>query len=71
LRTDRVHRFPASRFVTIGRNVPRAEAGWGQHGIDLDISAIPKYATKWHDGQFAHGGYVRDADAASNAKKMH
>jgi hypothetical protein len=57
--------------VTIGRNVPRAEAGWGQHGIDLDISAIPKYATKWHDGQFAHGGYVRDADAGIKCTKMH
>jgi hypothetical protein len=22
------HRFPASRIVTIGRNVPLAEAGW-------------------------------------------
>jgi hypothetical protein len=38
-----VHRIPASRFVTIGRNVPRVEAGCAEHAIDLVISAIPKW----------------------------
>jgi hypothetical protein len=30
-----VHRIPASRFVTIGRNAPLSEAGWREEATDL------------------------------------
>jgi len=35
LASQRVHRIPASRFVTIGRNAPLDEAGWFLHTPDL------------------------------------
>ena len=33
-------------FVTIGRNVPRGEAGWREYISDSPISTIRKRATK-------------------------
>jgi hypothetical protein len=34
------HRFPASRIVTIGRNVPLAEAGWRHQITNSDKAKV-------------------------------
>jgi len=58
-RAIRVHRIPAPRFVTIGRNVPLHRGGMRETIVVICPTAQAKRcATDWHDGQIA--------DVASN-----
>jgi hypothetical protein len=51
-----VHRIPASRIVTIGRNVPLHRGGMRERiGLICPTPQARTRATDWHDGQFAHG----------------
>jgi hypothetical protein len=59
-RALRVHRIPASRNVTIGRNVPLHRGGMAESIVV--ICPTPQAgtpATDWHDGQFAHGAHAK------------
>jgi len=52
LRSIRGHRIPASRFVTIGRNVPLHRGGMRENVLVICPTAQAKRsATDWHDGQ--------------------
>jgi hypothetical protein len=55
----RVHRIPAPRIVTIGRNVPLHRGG--MRGSIVLICPTPQalmHAADWHDGQFSHGAHA-------------
>jgi hypothetical protein len=55
-RAIRVHRIPASRIVTIGRNVPLHRGGMRERIVLICPTPQARTrATDWHDGQFAHG----------------
>ena len=57
-----VHRIPAPRIVTIGRNVPLHRGGMRESIVVIcptEQAHIP--ATDWHDGQFAHGAHAEIA----------
>jgi hypothetical protein len=56
-RALRVHRIPASRFVTIGRSVPLHRGGMRESMVLIcPTRQARRPATDWHDGQFVHGG---------------
>jgi hypothetical protein len=59
----RVHRIPASRFVTIAHTPLQAEAGCPRR-CPTEQARLP--AADWHDGQFAHGPYAGFARRATN-----
>src|SRR6202051_2952421 len=55
-RALRVHRIPAPRIVTIGRNVPLHRGGMRESILVIcPTEQVPRPAADWHDGQFAHG----------------
>jgi hypothetical protein len=65
-RAIRVHRIPAPRIVTIGRNVPLHRGGMRESIVVIcptEQALTP--ATDWHDGQFAHGMHAEIARRAS------
>jgi len=56
-RAIRVHRIPAPRIVTIGRNVPLHRGGMRESIVSIcPTEQARTHAADWHDGQFAHGG---------------
>src|SRR6266849_10058369 len=55
-RAIRVHRIPASRIVTIGRNVPLHRGGMRESIVVICPTEQARMrAADWHEGQFAHG----------------
>jgi hypothetical protein len=55
-RSVRVHRIPAPRIATIGRNVPLHRGGMREKVVVICPTAqAKKCATDWHDGQIGHG----------------
>jgi hypothetical protein len=55
-RVLRVHRIPAPRFVTIGRNVPLHRGGMRESMVLICPTEQAKVrAADWRDGQFVHG----------------
>jgi hypothetical protein len=55
-RAIRVHRIPASRVVTIGRNVPLHRGGMRERIVLICPTPQARMrAADWHDGQFVHG----------------
>ena len=65
-RALRVHRIPAPRIVTIGRNVPLHRGGMRESIVVICPTAQALTpATDWHDGQFAHGAHAEIARRAS------
>jgi hypothetical protein len=64
-RAIRVHRIPAPRIVTIGRNVPLHRGGMrGSIVVICPTVQAQTPATDWHDGQFAHGMHAETARRA-------
>jgi hypothetical protein len=58
-RAIRVHRIPAPRVVTIGRNVPLHRGGMAESIVVIcPTEQARKHAADWHDGQFGYGVYV-------------
>jgi hypothetical protein len=56
-RAIRVHRIPAPRVVTIGRNVPLHRGGMREKIVVICPTRQARMpAADWHDGQFGHGG---------------
>jgi hypothetical protein len=71
-RTLRVHRFPAPRIVTIGRNVPLHRGGMCERMVLIcptEQALTP--ATDWHDGQFAHGSCAGQEGRATLESEKH
>jgi hypothetical protein len=70
-RDKSVHRLPAPRVVTIGRNVPLHRGGMCENIVVIcPTPQATMYATDWHDGQFGrgvHAGIVRRGISASEA----
>jgi hypothetical protein len=61
-RAIRVHRIPAPRVVTIGRNVPLHRGGMAASIVVIcPTPQAPMGAADWHDGQFAHGMHAEVA----------
>src|SRR5882724_9636987 len=55
-RAIRVHRIPAPRIVTIGRNVPLHRGGMAESIVVIcPTEQARTHAADWHDGQLAHG----------------
>ena len=55
-RAIRVHRIPAPRVVTIGRNAPLHRGGMAESiAVICPTPQAKARAADWHDGQFAHG----------------
>jgi hypothetical protein len=64
-RAIRIHRIPAPRIVTIGRNVPLHRGGMRETIVVICPTAQAKMrAADWHDGQFGHGAYAGTARRA-------
>jgi hypothetical protein len=65
-RAIRVHRIPAPRIVTIGRNVPLHRGGMRESIVVIcPTEQAPTPATDWHDGQFSHGAHAEIARRAT------
>jgi hypothetical protein len=68
-RALRVHRIPASRFVTIGRNVPLHRGGMRESMVLICPTRQAKVrATDWHDGQFVHKSCARAGCRQASAR---
>jgi hypothetical protein len=64
--SNRGHRIPAPRIVTIGRNVPLHRGGMREKiAVICPTAQAKSCATDWHDGQV--GGRIH----ASNQKPLH
>jgi hypothetical protein len=71
-RHRRVHRIPAPRFVTIGRNAPLHRGGMrGKMFLICPTRQALIAAADWHDGQFAHGPHARIARRAIGQSAEH
>jgi hypothetical protein len=71
-RSIRVHRIPAPRFVTIGRNVPLHRGGMRETLLVIcPTRQARRHAADWHDGQNGHSvyaGFTRRVAAATLAR---
>ncbi len=54
----RVHRIPHPTFVTIAKRPSYRRRDARKDGFDLPDGARGKFASPWHDGQFANGTYA-------------
>ncbi len=71
-RALRVHRIPAPRIVTIGRNVPLHRGGMRERMVLICPTAQARAgATCWHDGQFAHGSRTGQEGRATLESEKH
>src|SRR6266852_1147877 len=67
-----VHRNPASRIVTIGRNVPLHRGGMRESIVVIcPTEQARTYAADWHDGQFAHGVHAGIACRQVSTRTQH
>ena len=54
----RVHRIPHPTFVTIAKRPSYRRRDAREDGFDLPDGARGKFASPWHDGQFANGTHA-------------